>query len=414
MQRGREAMDDERQDSMLETTQESTDFETQCWRQRCDDLARVCEATAWSADPDLVYQRMTDVVTEILRCDQTHMHLITVNGDRFIKRAYHAENFACCMREEALPATTGRTQWMMKTHQPIVMDYEHPHCEDRIPAEALASGFKSAVSIPLLANGELVGMCSVVYTRKMDWSADGLAYLIEIGRVLGVAIKRMQVTKKATELQLLDERKRLSSEIHDNVSQLIGTLSLSAAAALASYDAGDDDAVRCDLERLEETGSKVMRILRDEMLSLRIPLERTDGLIMGMRECLRHFEANWNIPVDFQVRVSNEPLVVSLQTSLQLTRILNECLSNVLKHAEATSVRVAVEESARCLTMSVEDDGRGFDPQAVSPERLGLKIMHERTAAAGGTLTIISGAAGTTVCVDIPKATATGKKGPAA
>ena len=391
----------ERQTMQVERARDEGNIEAHRWKRRCESLTKLCEATAWSAEPDLVYQRMTDAVVDVLRCRQAHLHLLTADGDRFITLAYHADEPH--RGERVLSATVGRMRWMMKTHLPIVMDYENPHCDDQIPEEAYLDGFKSAVSIPLVAEGELVGMCSIVYEAAIDWEADGIAYLLKVGRVLGVAIRRMQITKKAVELKMLDERKRLSSEIHDNVSQIIGSLSLSAAAALASYDAGDDEAVRADLERLEETGGTAMRILRDEMLSLRIPLEQTDGLLTGIRDSVTHFEGNWGIPVDLKVKSTTDPLVVPLQTSLQLTRILNECLSNTLRHAEANSIRVSVLESSRCLTMAVEDDGCGFDPQDVPSERLGLKIMRERAAAAGGKLTILSGDGGTTVCVDIPK-----------
>lgn len=398
----RSVMDDIRNAAELLSQNTREEAGSLHWRYRCEGLTRICEATAWSAEPGLAYQRMIDAVADVLHCAQAHLHLITVGGDRFVKLAYHASEQQQAFHESVLLATTGRTQWMMRTHNPIVMDYEHPNCEDEIPPEAFESGLKSAVSIPLLAGDELLGMCSIVYETSVEWGEDGLAYLLQIGRVLGVAIQRMQITKKAGELQVLDERKRLSSEIHDNISQLVGSLSLSVAAILASYEAGDEDAVRADLERLEALSSKVMHMLRDEMLSLRIPLEHTDGFITGVEDCLAHFEANWGIPVDFHMKASNKPLIISLQTSLQLTRILNECLSNTLRHAEATRIVVTVEKSTRFLTMTVEDNGRGFDPSAVPSERLGLKIMHERAAVVDGKLTIISGLNGTTVCIDIP------------
>ena len=373
------------------------------WQRRCESLTRICEATAWSAEPELVYQRIVDALADVLRCNQVHLHLTAAGSDRFVKLAYHASGYHQSEWEDALPMSIGRMQWMVKTLEPIVMDYEHPHREDRIPVEAFEHGFKSAVSIPLVAEGEVVGMCSVVYSAAIFWDDDGLEYLQKIGRILGVAIRRIQITKKASELQVLAERKRLSSEIHDNISQLIGSLSLNASTALESYEAEDDEALRADLERLEDTCGKVMRILRDEMLSLRIPLERTDGLIEGVRECIAHFERSWGIPVELQVKTVSRPLVVPLQTSMQLTRILNECLSNTLRHAQASRITVEIAESARCLTMAVEDDGKGFDPLSVAPERLGLRIMHERADVAGGTLSILSGEAGTTVCVDIPR-----------
>lgn len=373
------------------------------WRNRARKLAAIAEATRWSVDVETVYQQMVDAVADALCCDEVHLHLITVERDRFVKLAYHSEDCSAIVQRSHLPAKIGRMQRMLKTHEPIVMDCEHPHREDQIPPEAFEHGRKSAISVPLLAGGGVLGMCSLIYKKSLLWTASDLAYLEDIGRVLGVAIERMQMSKKMSELELLDERKRLSSEIHDNVAQLISTLSLNAAAALASYEEGNSEAVRTDLERLEETSNTTMRVLRDEMLSLRIPLERTDGLVAGIAACLSRFEEHWDVATALTTRVEHEPLVVSLQTSLQLTRILNECLSNTLRHASATRIEVTLEEDARCLTMVVKDDGCGFDPTSVPPERLGLRIMRERAVAAGGSLTIVSGESGTSVCVDISR-----------
>lgn len=297
----------------------------------------------------------------------------------------------------------GRTKWMMRTRLPIFMDYEHPHREDVIPTESLKFGFKSAVSIPILAGNDLLGMYSIVYKKKLPWTEKDQDYLLDIGRVLGVLIQRIQMSKKDVELQILTERKRLSSEIHDNLSQLISSLAINVDTAILSYEENDDETVRVNLEHLGETTRLTMKVLREEMMSLRTPLDRTDGLSTGIKDALAWFEQQWGIQTQFDL-CSSDP-VVSMQTALQLIRILNECLSNTLRHAEASHVRVAIEEDDCHLSLVIQDNGHGFDPSTVAPERLGIRIMRERAAAAGGELTIISGEQGTTVCVDIPRYT---------
>ncbi|NTU89175.1 MAG: hypothetical protein HGA54_04610, partial [Actinobacteria bacterium] len=227
-------------------------------------------------------------------------------------------------------------------------------------------------------------------------------YLLGIGRVLGVLVQRVQMSKKEAELQILTERKRLSTEIHDNLSQLISTLAINVDTALISYEEGDNEAVHTDLERLEGVTRRIMKVLREEMLSLRTPLERDDGLLEGIRDCLARFEDQWSIETKLDIHVA-EPIAVSMQTALQLMRILNECLSNTLRHAEATCVHVTLEEDSRHLSFIIQDNGRGFDLSSVAPERLGIRIMQERAAAARGKLTIMSSEQGTIVCVDIPR-----------
>lgn len=371
------------------------------WGRCCEGMALVSEAAAWSAEMKGVYQNMVDAVAEAVECSQVHLHLVDYTGDCFVRKAYHADVLNSPAWTERLEVSVGRLKWMMRTGRPLITDFANPCAEDRIPEEAADVGAKVAVSIPLSADGTFLGACTVVYGTEIAWDDDRLSYLMLIGRIMSVAIRRMQMTKNASQLKILDERKRLSAEIYDNVAHLVGSLSLGAAAAMASLDEGDERSVRADLDSLERLASKTMRILRDEMMSLRIPLKGTEGLVDGARLCLERFERNWGIEVSFEVESLEDPLMVPLEMSLQLTRIMNESLSNVLRHAEATHVSVRIAKDARCLSMTIEDNGKGFDVDAVPAERMGLRIMDERAEAVGGKLTVVSGPRGTAVCVDI-------------
>ena len=372
------------------------------WKERCKNLAELCEASAWATDPESVYQCIVDAGVRIFECDGAHLHLLAVDGNSFVRHASHTDALAMADRASMLSVGVGRTKWMILTRNPVFMDYMNPHAEDVVPKSAVDLGYKSAVSIPILAGNNLLGMYSLVYKRTLPWTEDDQDYLLDIGRVLGVLIQRIQMSKKDAELKLLSERKRLSSEIHDNLSQLVSSIALDADAALISCEEGSDAALRADLERLGQTTRRTMKVLREEMLSLRTPLERTDGLTGGIRDALERFERQWGIETHLDIRTS-EPVIVSMQTPQQLVRILNECLSNTLRHADASCIRATLEEDDRNLSLVVQDDGCGFDVSAVAPERLGIRIMRERAAAAGGSLTLLSDEQGTTVCVDVPR-----------
>lgn len=371
--------------------------------ERCEGLVEICEAVAWAPQLKVVYQRLCDAAAKALKCNETHLHLISPDGMQFVKCAYHAESPALYDWEERRPATIGRMQWMIENARPIVMDYEHPHFEDKIPEEALAGGIMGAVSIPIQADGVVLGMLSAVYRMRTEWSKEDCDFLVSLGRLMGALIKRLYDTKKAGELQILNERKMLSTEIHENVSSLLGALSVNAAAALAALDEGDVALAQDDLKRLEIAAGETMRILRDEMLSLRISCEQTDGFVEGIQESLSNFEKNWGIRTELTVSGIEGPIIVPLHVSIQLTRILNECLSNTLKHANASSISVRVRSDLCKLLMTVEDDGCGFDVDAVESDRFGLKIMRERAAAAGGSVSVLSNGEGTVVCVEVPK-----------
>lgn len=379
--------------------------ESDILRSRTEDLVKICESTAWSFDPEIVYQRMADSLAVVLDCNDAYIHLLTVTGDHLTKYAAYSDSGGLSDKEgRSLSITTGRMPWMMMTHQPIIMDFLHPHREDRIPSNITKLGYRSAASVPLLSGDDVLGMYTIICKKHQRWTEQDVDYLLAIGRLLGVSIQHMQMSKKTIELQTLNERKRLSTEIHDNLSQLISLLKLGAETAMISYEEGDDNAVHRDLARLESISQQALQVLREEILFLRTPVDQTKGLVSGIKGCLARFDDQWQIATDLQVKDVPEPVVVSMQMELQLTRILHECLSNTLRHAAATQVSVLLEGDEKRLCMQIHDNGCGFDPQAVPSGRLGIRIMRERADSLGGQLTVQSSEkSGTTVRVDIPR-----------
>ncbi len=297
--------------------------------------------------------------------------------------------------------TTGRMLHMMTTHQPIIMDFLHPNPADEMPSGS--HEFRSAVSVPLLAGDDMLGMFTIVYKTQEHWSEQDIEYLLDIGRLLGIAVQHARIARKAADLEILLERKRLSGELHDHLSQLVNTINMGVETALLSWAECNTDRVRNDLDRIKSVSQEAARALREEMLSLRLPASESEELVQQVREYLTRFEKQWRIDTDLQVEDGLEPLIVSTQMELQFMRILHESLSNVTRHATASHVSVLLQSDRDRLRMQIHDNGRGFDPEAVSCERLGLRIMRERAESLGGELTIESSSGtGTVIRVNVP------------
>lgn len=369
------------------------------YQDKLEALVALCEAMAWAPSPDDAYQRVVDVTSVYFECDEAHLHLLDFEGESFVRRAHHGNESSIGFRKDAYSADLGRSRYLLNTGSIIVMaDYANPDPRDVIPPEAVEMGFKSAVSIPLAASQSVFGMLSLTYKRPLPWTEEDYPFLVDVGRVMGVMIRRIQATKKDLELEMLRERRRLSGEIHDNLSQMVSTLAMRADTALMCYEEGDHEAVRTELENLGAVSRSVTKILRDEMLSLRTPMKGSQDMAESVREQLERFQAQWGIRTELSL-LSGNSYEVSAHTALQFTCILNESLSNVLRHAQATCVKVQLKANASRLEAVIEDDGKGFDTARVSPERLGIRIMQERAAAARGRVRIDSGPGGTTVAV---------------
>lgn len=367
---------------------------------RFEAVIALCESMAWAPDPQEVYQRMVDVSAAFFECDETHLHLLDFDGKNFARRAHHGEvstlEHSC---GSAFSVNVGRSAMLINSGNLIVMnDYENPDPQDVIPPSAADMGFKSAVSIPLSTPQGVLGMLTLVYRRDLPWREEDHAYLCDIGRVLGVMIQRIQMTKKDLELEILRERKRLSVEIHDNLSQMVSSLAMRSDTVQMCLEEGDYEAASTELERLGEVSRKITKVLRDEMISLRVPAELDGSFAENVADALARFEAQWGVRT--KLMVHDDQIELSGHTALQLLRILNECLSNVLRHANAQSVTVELRKRGPKVELSVRDDGCGFDLASVAPERLGIRIMQERALVARGSVRIESGKEGTTVHID--------------
>lgn len=369
-----------------------------------DTLTVLCESASWSADIPTTYSNMLRAMKQIFRADYAGFLFIASDGASLsrwtIDGTVDAPDYEAA---GTAPAVVRRIHGVIEDGRPYVLDLLHPEEGSLTPSSVVADGFKQTLLIPLVSSGASSGLCALAYKRTIDLVDQDLSFASLAGRVLGTMVQRIKATRDSRELAVLEERQRLSAEIHDNVSHGIGALSVSAGSILASFDEGDMEAVRAGMARFEELCGKVMHQFRDEMLNLRVPLDRTEELVPGIESCLKNFERQWGIRTEFILDSANQPPSVNLAVSLQLMRILNECMSNIARHAHATSVVVVLEESPNAITMQVGDDGCGFNLSEVPMERMGLRIMASRAADVGGQLTIESCSAGTTVTARIPR-----------
>ena len=373
------------------------------WGQRCASLVSICESFAWTENINDLYKHMADAVAEVLGCSDVYLNLFVAEGVRRMGVAYHTDGRDLFRWEGYFGQESSlNLRWMLDVNEPLVLDLNRENLPELIESKSLDPNAVCAIAFPIQSMGATIGICFALFTELQTIDEEEKTFLMLVGRMLGVFAKRMRDTRNAFELQALAERRNVSSEIRDNVVTLMGSLSLNAAAAAASLEDGDYDCARKDLERLEGAAAKAIGILSNELSLLDVPLDESHGFVEGVRQCLAQFETSWGIATELDLSALAEDHPMRIVVGLQLTQILGECLSNVLKYADANTVKVSLAQDAHCLSMIVEDDGRGFDVSALNGKSSGIETMKLRARAAGGELTIISGEDGTSVCVDIP------------
>jgi signal transduction histidine kinase len=125
--------------------------------------------------------------------------------------------------------------------------------------------------------------------------------------------------------------------------------------------------------------------------------------VPALERLVQTFTEGTGIEVQLESRLGEERLPGEIETTLY--RLIQEALTNVVKHAHATTVSILLVRRGGKVTGIVEDDGRGFDPAEARADGLGLVGMRERAGLVGGRLTVeASAGAGTTIAVEVPVA----------
>jgi signal transduction histidine kinase len=144
--------------------------------------------------------------------------------------------------------------------------------------------------------------------------------------------------------------------------------------------------------------------LRSLIFELRPPALEADGLVGSVRKHADLLSRAHGLAIS--VRASEDDVAPGPELERQLFRVIQEALSNVVRHASAGTASVSVEVTPEAAAVVVEDDGVGFDPEgrAIASRRLGLTSMRERVAALGGELEVVSSPGkGTKVRARVPR-----------
>lgn len=199
-----------------------------------------------------------------------------------------------------------------------------------------------------------------------------------------------------------NERRRVSRELHDSVNQLLAAVNhglRSAQSRMAAQEPAASD-VRRSSAMLAEAIEEVRRIARN----LRPPLLDDLGLLSALRMLAQEFAEHSRIKTSLDFPLEEPGLAV--ESKLALYRIVQEAFSNADRHSGAARVRVKCAAKLGRLNLSIEDDGKGFEPSAPVPhDSSGLANLRERAALVSGTLNVRSGRGrGTIIEVSVPLA----------
>ncbi|WLR42460.1 sensor histidine kinase [Bacillus carboniphilus] len=205
----------------------------------------------------------------------------------------------------------------------------------------------------------------------------------------------VEIQEKRVQKVVEEERQRLARELHDSVSQQLFAASM-LMSALNESNPGDNQKQMKMVEKMIHQSQLEMRAL---LLHLRPVALKGKSLSEGVEELLNELKQKVTISIEWKV----ENVEIDLGIEDHLFRILQEAVSNTLRHAQAQSLDVFLMERSGVLILKVIDDGVGFDVQEQKTSSYGLGNIHERALEIGGSFKIVSLLGkGTTVEVKVP------------
>jgi signal transduction histidine kinase len=371
------------------------------WSKQLESLNEVGNALATETDLD----RLLDLVARRLG-ELLDARLVTVllpsGGDEF-RFAAVAGDGSERLIGETIPRSTSKTGRVLERGQSERVDsvLDDPDID---PHAARLLGASSGLWVPLLVRGRAIGVLAahdklgpdVRFTdtdlRLAETFAARAALAVDLSeRIASDSLRRVV---EAQEL----ERRRLARELHDETGQALTSILLGLKALEESFDDPESRAATAELRELVVSTLQDVRRLAVELR----PSALDDfGLVAALERLATSFAEQSGIAVDFQTSLGGERLSGEVETALY--RIVQESLTNVVKHARARRVSILLTRKSGAIKAVIEDDGQGFDPAEGTLDGFGLIGMRERLALLGGRLQVESASeAGTTIAAEVP------------
>ncbi|MCP4540200.1 MAG: HAMP domain-containing protein [Chloroflexi bacterium] len=191
---------------------------------------------------------------------------------------------------------------------------------------------------------------------------------------------------KLRQRAIAEERERIARELHDGLAQLLGYVNTKAMAVRLMLKNHQLEAADQNLYQLEEASRELFVDVREAIVDLKTAEDDGANLAITLKDYIAQFSRLSGLPVELALAPKIANLSLTADTDLQLLRIVQESLTNVRKHASASSIGVSLQIDDGILELTVSDDGLGFTPDDVLSNHqphFGLSTMRERAEAIG-------------------------------
>jgi signal transduction histidine kinase len=371
------------------------------WGEQLQSLAEVGNALATEIELPRLLELVVTRLRELIDARLVYIAMPKPDGDTLVETiaGEDAERYVGMK----LDPTRSKTARVLERRRSERVDslIDDPEVEQQA---ARYMGARTGLFVPLVVRDRAIGVIVAQDKQQSDARftdedvriaeafAERAAVAIDLSeRVATDALRRVVAGQEL-------ERQRLARELHDETGQALTSILLGLKGI---EEAKDNEEARRSVSELRELVVSTLHDVRRLAVELRPKALDDFGLVAALERLAETFAEQTNVTVHVEAALGEARLTGEVETALY--RIVQEALTNVIKHANAKTVSVVLTRKGDRVAVVIEDDGRGFDPQADHQEALGLLGMRERIALVGGRLSVESGGErGTTVAVEVP------------
>ncbi len=264
-------------------------------------------------------------------------------------------------------------------------------------------GVTTALYVPLIVHGYAIGVIAAHDKEGSDprFSDEDVRLGESFAKRAAIAVDLSQRVSRDAMRRVVDaqelERKRLARELHDETGQALTSILLGLKTLEHTIET---DQGRAGVASVRELVVSTLRDVRRLAVELRPAALDDFGLAPALERLVQTHRQDTSVEVDLEVGIGDERLPADVETTMY--RIVQEALTNIAKHADATRISIVLTRKERAVVVVIEDDGEGFSPSDATAG-LGLPGMRERVSLLGGRLRVeASPDRGTTVAAEVP------------
>jgi signal transduction histidine kinase len=362
-------------------------------RRQADTLLQAASVVTSTLELDELLTRILDQLQRVVNYDSASVQLLEGEGLQVI--AVHGFSDPEQVLDITFSPQERLPNWIVvdEGRSLNLADVPALYPEFRQPTGRL---IQSWLGVPLRVQERCIGMITVDREQPGGYTEEEVRLASAFADLAALALENARLYRHAEQLAVVRERERVARDLHDAVTQSLYSLTLFTEAAQRLVGTGEQERLGEYIAHLGETAQQALKDMRLLIHQLRPSALEREGLVGALQQRLNSVEGRAGVDARLLVEGTFE-LPAPLEEGLY--RIAEEALNNALKHAAATSVRVWLRAEGNRVELEVTDNGRGFDPDAVSEKGgMGLTNMLERMERLGGSLRVRSAVGeGTTV-----------------